>query len=220
MEFMFLSLIPEKIKVLIIGGGNAGLIKAKSFLKRGCSVTILSKEFHKRFEELKGSSLLELIEDSYSSDVLTPFHLIVVAVNQVGLRNEIISDCNSQAKLFLNCEDFKQGMFVMPVQRETENISYAVHTKGGNPRASKYLTQMLQEKLVEQDAFIGFTTSLRQRLKASKIKDELMAFTATEDFRFFFDKGIHMEVLNLFFGGDIVEFGDSDQKKQTGTNTD
>ena len=53
LDHAFISLISSKIKVLIVGGGKGGYIKAKSFLQRGCKVYVISKEFDERFEEIK-----------------------------------------------------------------------------------------------------------------------------------------------------------------------
>ena len=55
LEYIMLSLLSNKINVLIIGGGEASLIKTKTFLNGGCNVTVVAKEFLEDFKNLQSN---------------------------------------------------------------------------------------------------------------------------------------------------------------------
>lgn len=52
-KYTGISIISEKIKVIIIGGGRAAYIKAKTFINSGCKIYVLSKDVIKEFQNLK-----------------------------------------------------------------------------------------------------------------------------------------------------------------------
>ena len=69
LEYIMLSLLSNKINVLIIGGGEASLIKTKTFLNGGCNVTIVAKELLEDFNTLK-SPKLHIIKGEYDESLL------------------------------------------------------------------------------------------------------------------------------------------------------
>ncbi len=199
LEYSFISLISYKIDVLIIGGGKAGLIKAKSFVDRGCKVTVISKEFCKEFQHIKSDNLL-VIEGVYEKKLILDKHLIVIAVKDDELIKRIIEDSNKLSKLYLNCKDFKEGNFVVPVQRNTENICFSLNTKAGSPKSSLFLADKLKETLKDYDDFINFVCELRNKLKGHRNKEEILNFVNSDDFKYFYTKGYEKLILNIFYG--------------------
>lgn len=201
-EFMFLSLIPKKIKVGIIGGGRAAAIKATSFLEQGCSVEVLSRDFIASFENL---NRVELIVGEYQSDFIKDKHIIVIAIDDEKVVKEIISQCEEQAKIFINAGNYRHGNAAMSIQDSLGNINFALNTKGGNPKASLMIKEEIKNNLKEYDEFIGFINKLRSKAKEfNEYKQEIISFIATEDYKFMWEKRKEKECLLLFFKEELV----------------
>ena len=199
LRYTHISLLSQKIRVLIVGGGRAGFIKARSFASKGCEVYVLSKEFICDFNHVLNMCNVSIIEGEYDSRFINDKHLIIIAISDDIVKEKIKKDCEKVFKLYLDCTDFKEGQFVMPMQRETNNISFSLNTKGGNPKAAVFLAEIVENTLSEYDEFIQYLCEMREAAKQSHQKEELLNFIATEEFKFFYDKGKHKEVLGLFF---------------------
>ena len=63
LEYTFLSVMSQKLRVGIIGGGKVGYIKGKNFALKGCIVEVLSLDFIEEFYRLKN---INLIKGSYN----------------------------------------------------------------------------------------------------------------------------------------------------------
>ncbi|MCX7905047.1 MAG: NAD(P)-dependent oxidoreductase, partial [Caloramator sp.] len=107
-DYMFISLISQKTNVLVVGGGRAGYLKATSFLKKGCRVTVLSKGFIDDFRKLDSVNL-KLIEGNYSISYIQNHHLIVIATDDDELNDLVKMDCEKNFKLYLTCNDYRKG---------------------------------------------------------------------------------------------------------------
>lgn len=200
-EYTFLSLISDKINVLIIGGGRAGFIKAKTFSKKGCNLTVLSKEFCDEFNSIKDLYNVKLIKSEYNREYILNSHIVVIAVNNEEVNSLIKSHCNELCKLYLDCTDFTKGLFVVPCQRSTGITSFGINTRGGSPKTSRYLADKVSKVLYEYDSFVEYSCSLRNRIKDFHNKDEIMEFVASEDFYFFYKKNKHESILKMFYDG-------------------
>ncbi|SHH70201.1 NAD(P)-dependent oxidoreductase [Clostridium grantii] len=204
-EYLPISLISKDLKILIIGAGKAALIKTKTFLRKGCSVTIISKEIKEDFKLLEHNQNLNIINEEYSIEFIKDKHLIVIAINDKLKVDEIIKDCDEYSKIYLNCTDFSKGKFLLPISDGTKSIEFSIHTKGGNPKISQYLKTKVKENLEEYDEFVDFAIEIRKMIKNNENKKEILSFIATEDFRFIFNKGKAVITLKIFFGGEIFE---------------
>lgn len=201
LDYALISLISSKIRVIVIGGGNGGYIKAKSFLKRGCNVDVLSKSFNERFEKLEGN--IKLIKDEYKKKYIEDKHIVIISTADNKLNEVIKKDCEYLSKIYLYSSEFKYGLLVTPTQRETKSVSFAVHTKAGSPKTSVFLAQKIKETLNQYDDFINYIGELRQELKTrtdnNKLKIEVMNFINTDDFYYFYKKGKQDLILKLFW---------------------
>ena len=200
LDFAFISLIAEKINVIIIGGGKAGYIKAKSFLQKGYNVAVVSKEFDERFESRdKG---IVLIEDEYKEKYILDKHLVIIATDDNDINRKIRNDCEKHFKVYLNSCNFKDGQFITPVEIKGNNIKVGIHTRVASPKTSKFLAEKIKETTDEYDDFVGFIGSLRSRiLQETENRDlnlEIMNFVNSDDFYYFYKKDVHELILKLF----------------------
>lgn len=205
-SFSTIALLSSKINVLIVGGGRAGLIKAKSFAKKGCSITIVSPTFIEDFYSLADEYDITLVKETYKLDYIVKSHLVVIATDNSELNEIIRKDCNKSFKLYLDCSDFTKGNFINTVQRDTENIVLSINTKKGSPRTSMLLAEVLEGNLKDYENLAEFAFEIREKIKTNPKKDEVMKFICSKDFYYFYSRGFGEVVLNIFYG-DLLGVG-------------
>ncbi|MBU3180592.1 NAD(P)-dependent oxidoreductase [Clostridium psychrophilum] len=199
-NYMMISLLANKTNILIVGGGEAAFIKCRTFLREGCNITVVSKEFCKEFNELKNSSNIKLIKDEYDESYVDKNHIVIIATNSEETNESIKKYCDSECKLYVYCADYKQGLFVTPVQKDTSNMKFALHTKNGSPKTALFMSNIIKNKLCEYTDFIEFTFRIRSMLIKNAKKKEIMSFVCSEDFYFFYTKGVQDAILEMFYG--------------------
>lgn len=204
-EYTYLALMSSKLRVGIIGGGKAAFIKAKNFISKGCYIEILSKTFLNEFIKIESDNIV-LNRTSYNKRFIEDKHIIILALDDEKLRNEVSIHCGEEFKIFIDCSNFKEGMAVVPVQRETSNISIALNTKVGNPKGALLVAEATMKTIDEYNDFIKYTGLIRNKVKDFNCnKKEIIDFINTEDFRFIWEKDKSELALKLFFGEDIVK---------------
>jgi len=198
-EYTMISLISEKINVLIIGGGKAALTKMRTFAGRGCRISLISKEFLEEFEELKVCNNIKLIYDEYNRKYIYDKHIVIIATNSKEVNKVIREDCRKLYKLFIDCSAPKEGTCITPCQRDTKNIFFGLHTKSVSPKTSVYLANKVKSELEKYDEFINFSSSIRNKIKDWDRKQEIMNFICSEDFYFFYKKKKEEAILKMFY---------------------
>lgn len=201
-DYTYLSLISKKTNVGVIGGGKVGYIKAKNFLSKNCNVEVLSLDFTKDFEELKN---IKLIKNSYYKDFIKNKHIIVIATNNSILNQEIKKDCEEAYKIYIYVEDYIESMAIAPVQRNLNNISFAVNTNYGNPKGALMIAERVEEILQEYNDFIGYSSLIRNSAKKiNESKNDIINFVCSEDFKYIYEKKKDKIVLEMFFGKEVL----------------
>ncbi|WP_160672760.1 NAD(P)-dependent oxidoreductase [Clostridium sp. C8-1-8] len=205
LDYMFLSLISNKINVIIVGGGKAAYIKAKSLVDKGCNLTIVSKEFDEEVEALIYKDAV-FIKEGYDKAFILDKHLVFICIDDKEVTRKIINDCNELSKLYINCVDSKEGLAVMPMQANNKAISYAINTNKANPKMARRILRDIEKAVEPLSELTSFSTKLRQRMKAlGKIDKVIMEFITSEEFSFFFGKGYGEKVLYLYFNKEYVD---------------
>lgn len=207
-EYSFISLLSNKINVGVIGGGRAGFIKIRHFLKTGCKVDVISKDFCEEVVDLSKefSDKLTLIKSEYNYEFLKNKHLILITTDDKKINHDIKEYCDKNFKIYIESASFEDGIGVVPVQRKLDNITFAINTNGGNPKGSVMLANEVEELLKSYDDFIKLTTDIRNKAKKIlKYKKEIIDFISCDDFKFFYDKNRESVVLKLFFNEEIIK---------------
>jgi len=194
----------EKLKVGVIGAGRGALIKVRNFYNKGSKIEVLALDFLEDFYKFNGDKV-KLIKGNYNKDFILDKHLIIIAIDNESIINEIKYDCEKLCKIYINSSKFKDGMGVIPVTRESKFITVAVNTKVGNPRGSVMVAESITKSLQEFDEYIRLTGEIRNCLFLDKeIKDDLLKFINSSDCKFFYDKNKIFEVFKLFYDEDLV----------------
>ena len=204
LEKIYFSFFTKSIRVGVIGGGKAAAIKVKTLTNKNIYVEVLAKEFSEEILSINSNKLI-LVKSTYSKEFIKNKHLIIIAVNDDKLTDEIKNDCEEEYKIFINCTDFKRGMGAIPVQKDLNNISFGLSTKQGNPKGALLAADLAFKSLIEIDDFIGFIGKLRENIKKLDNKKELINFIVSDDFKYFWNIGKDRIILNLFLTEDEVE---------------
>ena len=145
-----ITLFGEKLKIGVIGAGRGALIKVRNFYNKGSKIEVLALDFLEDFYKFNGDKV-KLIKGNYNKNFILDKHLIIIAIDNESIINEIKDDCERLCKIYINSSKFKEGMGVIPVTRESKFITVAVNTKVGNPRGSVMVAETITESLQEFD---------------------------------------------------------------------
>lgn len=209
MDYSYIAVMSEKLKIGIIGGGRAGEIKAKHFCDGKCYVEILSKTFSESIIELHKNNpdKIKLIKDEFSYEFLNDKHIVIIAVDDEKLNKKISSYCIKNYKLYVDCSNFRDGNSIIPVQIDKDNMSAALNTKCANPRGTVFVGKKVSEVLDLYDDFVGHTAHIRNRAKQLPgYKDDILRFIAMEDYKELYDNKKEREEFYKNFPEEVVDY--------------
>ncbi|WP_088072896.1 precorrin-2 dehydrogenase/sirohydrochlorin ferrochelatase family protein [Gottfriedia luciferensis] len=127
-------------KVIIIGGGNIALRKAKSFLNSGASITIISPQLH---DELKKIPSILWIKKHFEKDDILDAHIVVAATDNQYI-NKFIGECTTDFQWFNDVSDQKNSDFYTPAVVRRGDLVVSISTSGKSPVLSKKLKRELE----------------------------------------------------------------------------
>lgn len=206
-EYSYIGLMSSKTRIGIIGAGRAGFIKARHFALNGCHVEIIAKEFCKELIDLSSEYNLMLINKEFTINFLKDKHIIVIAVDDEELKQQIREYCDSNYKIYIDSSNFKDGMGIVPVERQSKNIMVALNTKLGNPKGAVLISKKIKNIIDEYDEFIEFTSKLRNNSKELlDYKKEILEVIGTEEFEKLYKEKSHEEFLRRKFPDEIVDY--------------
>lgn len=208
-EYSYISLISKKLRVGIVGGGKAGTIKARHFVKNKCYVEVISKTFDEELIELSKAfpERLNLIDEDLRYEFLRDKHLIIIALDDENLKNIVKKYCEENYKIYIDSSDFISGMGVVPIQRSTENAVFALNTKYGNPKGSVLLSNKVENTIKEYDEFIRYIGLIRNKAKSfPELKIQITSFVGNDEFKKSFDNGEAEKALRSKFPKEIVDY--------------
>ena len=204
LNYTMISLLSNKVNVLIVGGGEAAFIKCRTFSKEGCNITVVSKEFSSVFEVFQNLSNVRLVKDEYDESYVEHNHIVIIATDNEDTNYRIKAYCDKKCKLYIHCGDYKEGLIVTPVQKNTSNMKFALHTRNSSPKTTLFMSKIIEEKLDEYSGFIDYTSGIRNRIKKNIEKKEIMNFVCSEDFYFFYTKGVQDAILEMFYRTEVI----------------
>ena len=164
---VFLKL--ENLHVLLIGAGNVGLEKLQTITNNApkTKVKVVAKEISEAFAELANQfSTIEIITAEYDSSFLDDCDIVISAVNDLQLSEQIRNDAKQKGKLINAADkpdlcDFYLGSIVTK-----GNLKLAISTNGKSPTIAKRLKEIFNELLPEElDEVLNNIQQIREKLK-------------------------------------------------------
>ena len=164
---IFLKL--ENLRVLLIGAGNVGLEKLQAIINNApkTKVKVIAKEISEAFAELANQfSTIEIIPAEYIASFLDDCDIVISAVNDLQLSEQIRNDAKQKGKLINAADkpelcDFYLGSIVTK-----GNLKLAISTNGKSPTVAKRLKEIFNELLPgELDEVLNNIQQIREKLK-------------------------------------------------------
>jgi len=157
---VFLDLSGKRI--IVFGGGEVGFRKASYFAEEA-DVMVVSRTFCNKFD---GSALRTLHEDAEKvlEGMIENADMVVAATDSQELNERILEECSARG-VWCNCAT-KAGDMIIPSLVRRDGYLVAVSTLGRSPAMSKYLKQVLDERLApEYSAMVVLQERLRSVVK-------------------------------------------------------
>ena len=176
---VFLKL--EEMNLLIIGGGKVALEKLNAVLNNSpkTNIRLVAITIDDSIKTLAASHKnIELIESAYQPNHLRNINLVIAAVNDISLAEQIQHDAH-QHNLLVNIAD-KPALcdFYLSSVVSKGNLKVAISTNGKSPTIAKRLKDVFSELLpAELDEVLNNMHEIREALtgdfaeKVSKLNE-------------------------------------------------
>ncbi|MBN1883277.1 MAG: glutamyl-tRNA reductase [Deltaproteobacteria bacterium] len=161
---------------LVVGGGAVGTRKVSALLNAGARVTVVSKEFSPRLEELDRHGEVMLIRKDFEPEVLDDAFLCIAAVNDRETSIRIMEACRSRGVL-VNVADVPDMCdFYFPAVVNRGDLSIAISTGGVSPATARRIRQDLEDQYgPEYAGVLRVMGSIRESLRESGITGDRLA---------------------------------------------
>jgi len=164
---IFLKL--EELRLLIIGAGEIGYEKLQAVLTNSPNtrIRIVANYFKPEVEELSFQyPNIQLIYADYKPVYLDQCDIVIVAVNDVELAEQIRNDAKQKGKLINAADkpalcDFYLGSIITK-----SDIKIAISTNGKSPTLARRLKEFFNEVLPDEiETTLSNLNSIRQKIK-------------------------------------------------------
>lgn len=161
----------EQLRLLVVGGGYVGLEKLTAVVQNSPATQIklvaisISEEIRNLSEHYPN---LQLIERAFQIDDLDDADIVIIAVNERSVSEQIRADAKSKGKLVNVADkpdlcDFYLGSIV-----KRGNLKIAISTNGKSPTIAKRLKEVFSEALPDQvDDLLDNMQALRGKLNGN-----------------------------------------------------
>jgi len=152
---------------LVVGGGRVGLRKARTLVKSGARVKLLSPRLAEEIpRDMAGK--ITWISAPYTSDYLGGITLVFAATDQKELNHQIATDTRNKGVLCNIADDPDASDFILPAIVHRGDLIITVSTSGSSPAFAKKLRQDLEVQFgMEYARFLLLMGKIRSRLLAN-----------------------------------------------------
>lgn len=174
---VFLNL--KNKRVLLFGGGEVGLRKAKSLIQSGARLSVVSRDFSSAFRQFAKAKKLKLKKGSQIPRQIDHFSLVVAATSDNSFNRLVYRACNRKGIWVNVVDDPKHSSFIVPSVMRRGSLQVAISTGGASPALAKLLRQKFEAELgTNYGKLVQFLKKERQNVKKnmSKIKDRRKYF--------------------------------------------
>jgi len=148
-------------KAVVVGGGNVAERKARTLIKAGASVVIISPALTGSLGKLKEKGRLVHINRAYKKGDLKGAFIVIAGTSSPQINSRVARD----AKSLVNVIDMpSEGNFIAPSIVKRGPLTIAVSTEGASPAISKAIRKELEKLYGTEFAdFLRFAESVRRK---------------------------------------------------------
>jgi hypothetical protein len=164
---VFLKL--ETLKLLIVGGGNIALEKLQAVLQNSpaTKITVVAIDFTAAIRNrVRHHENVALLEKAYERADLDDADVVIVAVNDVFLSEQIRNDAQKKGKLVNVADKPELCDFYLSSVVKKGNLKIAISTNGKSPTVAKRLKETFNDLLpAEIDDVLNNMEVIRDKMK-------------------------------------------------------
>jgi precorrin-2 dehydrogenase / sirohydrochlorin ferrochelatase len=161
----------EKRRVVIIGGGDVALRKARDLLEAGAHVFVIAPGVHQGFKDLAGmyGTSLEMLQRPYQPGDLAGAALVFSATDN-GAVNRAVFEEARQLNIFINAvDDPPNCSFFIPSFTKKGALILALSTSGKSPALAARLRRKIEKHIPEDiEQILAALDEIRELLKSDK----------------------------------------------------
>jgi siroheme synthase-like protein len=172
---IFLKL--EQLSLLIVGGGYVGNEKLIAVLQNSpkAKIKVVATSISEEIKELvKNYTNVQLIERPYQPDDIDGHDIIIAALNDSEVSEQVSIDAKQKGKLVNVADKPALCDFYLSSVVQKGNLKIAISTNGKSPTIAKRLKEFLNETLpAELDDLLGNMQNIRNKISgdfAEKVK--------------------------------------------------
>lgn len=151
--------------VLVVGGGAVGERKVLDLLAAGAQVTVVSREFTPRLQELAARGDIRAVPGDFDPGQVAGMALVVGATDDPEV-NARVSRAAQAANIWVNIVDAPElCTFIVPAQIRRGELTIAVSTGGASPALARRLREALERIFgPEYGPYLRLMRAVRERV--------------------------------------------------------
>jgi siroheme synthase-like protein len=148
---VFLKL--ENLRLLIVGGGNVALEKLNAVLQNSSAtkIKIISIDINEKiYEKADKNSNIEISRKPYSAGHLEDIDIVIAAVNNVELSEQIRNDAKQKGILINVADKPELCDFYLSSIVKKGNLKIAISTNGKSPTIAKRIKEVINNLIPDE----------------------------------------------------------------------
>lgn len=168
MDYLPLFFNLQNRPVLLIGGGDVGLRKARLLIRAGARVHLVSREVHPELQQLLAEQQGQLLAGEYQKEQLQGVALVIAATDDEELNRRVHQDCVAE-NLPVNVVDNPPlCTFVFPAILDRSPLVIGISSGGKAPVLARLLRAKLESLIPTRYSDLGqlagrFRDAVKQR---------------------------------------------------------
>lgn len=134
-------------RVLLFGGGEVALRKAKSLVQSGAWLSVVSHDFSNAFIRFAKAKKIKLKKGNQIPKRLQNFSLVVAATSDAAFNKSIFQICSRKGIWANVVDDPKNSSFIVPSVIRRGSLQIAISTGGASPALAKLLRRKYEREL-------------------------------------------------------------------------
>ncbi|MCS7110825.1 MAG: bifunctional precorrin-2 dehydrogenase/sirohydrochlorin ferrochelatase [Ignisphaera sp.] len=140
----------SSFSVLVVGCGSVGLRRAELFRRYGARVTVVCRDGGQRISGAEPRSIdVRSLDSEALKDLLKPYDIVVVAVDDESLAKSIALAALSLKKLVNNAVDYRFGNTVVPLKLSLNGVDIGLTSYGLSVELLRRIAQKISTSLAQ-----------------------------------------------------------------------